>query len=72
MDWMSFALMGTLFFSAAGVLDKLMLNSYAGSSKGLIVCQALAQQLFTIPIILIIGVNFIYPQSIWALIAGSF
>ena len=72
MDWLSFALLGTLFFSAAGVLDKLMLNSYAGSSKGLIVCQALAQQLFTIPIILIIGVNFIYPQSIWALIAGSF
>jgi transporter family protein len=72
MDWLSFALMGTLFFSIAGVLDKFMLNSYAGSSKGLIVCQALAQQLFTIPIILIIGVNFIYPQSIWALIAGSF
>ncbi len=70
MDWLIFALLGTIFFSAAGVLDKLLLSSYANDSKAYIVCQVLAQQLFTVPVIMIIGVNFVYPESIFALVFG--
>ncbi|VVB68863.1 EamA-like transporter family protein [uncultured archaeon] len=71
LNWLIFAFLGTIFFSAAGVLDKLLLSSYANDSKAYIVCQVLAQQLFTVPVILIIGVNFVYPESILALLFGG-
>ncbi len=70
-DWLIFALIGTISFSAAGVLDKFMLSSYASDSKSYIVCQAIAQQIFTIPIFLIVGADFTYPASIIALLAGA-
>ncbi len=70
MDWLVFAFMGTIFFSAAGVLDKLLLSSYANDSKAYIVCQVLAQQLFTIPVVIIMGANFVYPESLYALLFG--
>lgn len=70
MNWLIFAFLGTIFFSAAGVLDKLLLSSYANDSKAYIVCQVLAQQLFTVPVIIIIGVNFVYPESLFALLFG--
>jgi uncharacterized membrane protein len=70
MDWLVFAFMGTVFFSAAGILDKLLLSSYSYDSKTFIVCQILAQQIFTIPIIALVGLNFSYPESILALLFG--
>jgi transporter family protein len=70
-DWLFFALIGTIFFSAAGVLDKLLLSSYACDSKAYIVCQVLAQQIFTIPILVIIGIDFAYPESAMAMALGA-
>ncbi len=70
MDWLTFAFLGTIFFSAAGVLDKLLLGSYASDSKAYIVCQIFAQQLFTIPVVIIAGANFVYPESLYALLFG--
>ncbi|MDD1750025.1 MAG: DMT family transporter [Methanothrix sp.] len=63
--------MGTIFFSVAGVLDKLLLSSYTDDSNAYIVCQVLASQLFSIPVFLIIGANFVYPESLIALLFGS-
>jgi uncharacterized membrane protein len=71
LNWLIFALIGTIFFSVAGVLDKLILSSYAEDSRAYIVCQILAQQMFTVPLLLITGMNFVYPESILALFAGS-
>ena len=71
LEWLTFALLGTIFFSVAGVLDKLMLSSYTDDSNAYIVCQVLASQLFTIPVFLIVGANFVYPQSLIALLFGS-
>ncbi len=71
LEWLIFALIGTISFSAAGVLDKFMLSSYASDSKSYIVCQAIAQQIFAIPILLIAGADFTYPASIIALLAGA-
>jgi uncharacterized membrane protein len=71
-EWLIFALMGTVFFSAAGVLDKFLLRDYAKDSRAYIVCQILAQQLFTVPVILMVGADFTYPQSLLALIFGGF
>ncbi len=70
MDWLVFAFLGTVFFSAAGILDKLLLSSYSYDSKTFIVCQILAQQIFTIPVIALVGLNFSYPESILALLFG--
>ena len=70
MNWLVFAFLGTVFFSAAGILDKLLLSSYSYDSKTFIVCQILAQQIFTIPVIALVGVNFSYPQSLLALLFG--
>ena len=71
MEWLTFAFLGTIFFTVAGVLDKVLLSSYTDDSNAYIVCQVLASQLFTIPVFLIVGANFVYPQSLIALLFGS-
>jgi transporter family protein len=70
-DWLIFALIGTIFFSAAGVLDKFLLSSYTCDSKAYIVCQVLVQQIFTIPILAIMRIDFVYPQSAMAMALGA-
>ena len=71
LDWLIYAFLGTVFFSAAGILDKLLLSNYSYDSKTFIVCQILAQQIFVIPVMAISGVNFSYPESLLALLFGS-
>jgi drug/metabolite transporter (DMT)-like permease len=56
----------------AGLLDKFLLSSYTDDSNAYIVCQVLASQLFTIPVFLIAGADYVYPQSLIALLFGSF
>ncbi len=63
--------MGTIFFSVAGILDKLLLSSYTNDSNAYIVCQVLASQLFVIPVFLIAGADYVYPQSLIALLFGG-
>ena len=70
LEWLILAFLGTVFFSGAGVLDKLLLSKCTNDSKAYIVCQVLAQQLFTIPILLIVGPKFMYPESLIALLFG--
>ncbi len=71
MEWFAFAFMGTIFFSVAGLLDKFLLSSYADDSNAYLVCQVLASQLFAIPVFLIAGADFVYPQSLIALLFGG-
>lgn len=70
LEWLILAFLGTVFFSGAGVLDKLLLSNCTNDSKAYIVCQVLAQQLFTIPVLLIEGPKFVYPESLIALLFG--
>ena len=70
MEWLILAFLGTVFFSGAGVLDKLLLSKCTNDSKAYIVCQVLAQQLFTIPVLLIVGPKFMYPESLIAMLFG--
>lgn len=72
MDWLILALIGTVFFSGAGVLDKLLLCNCTKDSNAYIICQAFVQQLFTIPVILLVGIKITYPESIIALLFGCF
>jgi drug/metabolite transporter (DMT)-like permease len=71
MEWLAFAFMGMIFYSVAGLLDKFLLSSYTDDSNAYIVCQVLASQLFTIPVFLISGADFVFPQSLFALLFGS-
>ena len=71
LEWFTFALMGMIFYSIAGLLDKYLLNCYASDSNAYIVCQILASQVFTIPVFLISGADFVYPHSLLALLFGS-
>ncbi len=71
MDWLIIAIISTVFFSAASILDKLLLGGYAEDSRAYMVLQILASQLFTIPVIIIQGPDFVYPESCYALIAGA-
>ncbi|MDD2756021.1 MAG: EamA family transporter [Methanothrix sp.] len=71
MEWFAFALLGMIFYSVAGLLDKFLLSSYTDDSNAYIVCQVLASQLFTIPVFLISGADFVYPQTLFALLFGS-
>jgi drug/metabolite transporter (DMT)-like permease len=70
LEWLILAFLGTVFFSGAGVLDKLLLSKCTNDSKAYIVCQVLVQQLFTIPVLLIEGPKFMYPESLIALLFG--
>jgi drug/metabolite transporter (DMT)-like permease len=72
MEWLTLAFLGTLFYSVAGVLDKYLLSSYTNDSNAYIVCQVLASQIFIIPVLLVSGAEFIYPQSLLALLFGCF
>jgi uncharacterized membrane protein len=71
LEWIAFAFLGMISYSVAGLLDKFLLSSYTDDSNAYIVCQVLVSQLFTIPAFLIAGVDFVYPQSIIALLFGS-
>lgn len=70
MDWLIFAFLGTVFFSGAGILDKLLLSSCTNDSNAYIVCQTLVQPLFIIPVFLLAKIEFTYPESLIALFFG--
>jgi drug/metabolite transporter (DMT)-like permease len=70
-SWIIFALIGTFFFAASGLLDKFILSTHFFDSKPYIICQIFVQQLFIIPIFMFAGVEFIYPISIFAILLGS-
>jgi len=63
--------MSTISFAASGILDKFILNNYSANSKSYIICQILAQQIFVIPIFLFAGVEFTYPNSLFAIFLGA-
>jgi drug/metabolite transporter (DMT)-like permease len=71
LEWFAFAFLGMIFYSVAGLLDKFLLSSYTDDSNAYIVCQVLASQLFIIPVFLICDVDFVYPQSLFALLFGG-
>jgi uncharacterized membrane protein len=72
MSWLVFALLSTISFSAAGLLDKFFMSHQNVSPKAYLACQILMQQLFTIPVFILAGVKFSYPGSIYATIVGAF
>ncbi|MCJ7443379.1 MAG: EamA family transporter [Methanotrichaceae archaeon] len=69
--WLFYAIMGMLSFSFAGVLDKLILTNFTEDSKAYVLCQVMVQQVFTIPILLLMAPEFVFPSTLIAIAAGA-
>ncbi|HSD59200.1 MAG TPA: EamA family transporter [Methanotrichaceae archaeon] len=71
MDWFIFALASTASFAAAVLVDKFLLVSYIRNSTAYLVALIIFQQVFVVIIAAFVGAGFIYPASIYAMLAGT-
>ncbi len=70
-SWLLLALSGTVSFTLAGLLDKLILDRYMQEPKVYLLCQVLAQQLFALAAFAFIRPAFVFPDSLFAVALGS-
>jgi uncharacterized membrane protein len=68
--WFLLALISTAFLAATAVSDKLILSRYMQTSTAYLVSLILIQQIFAIAIFAKVGADFVYPDSIMAMVAG--
>ncbi|MDM7913213.1 MAG: EamA family transporter [Methanotrichaceae archaeon] len=71
MDWFFFALASTASFAAAVLVDKFLLVSYIRNSTAYLIALIIFQQVFVVIISAFVGTGFIYPASIYAMLAGT-
>jgi len=57
--------------AVTGVVDKFIMSKYVRNPLAYLVTLVILQQIFVVPIIVYAGWSFVYPQSIYALAAGS-
>jgi len=70
LNWLAFALISTSCFSATVVLDKFLLSRYVRQPLAYLIALIIFQQIFAVLIFAAKGHGFVYPESIFALIAG--
>jgi uncharacterized membrane protein len=70
-DWFIFALASSASFAAAVLVDKFLLGSYIRNSTAYLVALIIFQQVFVVIIAAFMGAGFIYPASIYAMLAGT-
>lgn len=70
MIWFPLALISTAFLAATAVLDKILLSRYIQTSGAYLVSLIIFQQIFAAAIFAKIGFDFVYPDSIMAIVAG--
>jgi uncharacterized membrane protein len=70
-DWFLFAFIGAASLAVTGVIDKFILGRYVTSHIAYLVALIILQQIFAVGIFLFLGAGFVYPQSIYAMAAGS-
>lgn len=71
MNWLILALFGTVSFTLAGLLDKLILDRYMQEPKVYLLCQVLAQQVFALTAFAFIRPGFVFPDALLAVALGS-
>jgi uncharacterized membrane protein len=71
MEWLLFALVSTASYAATNVLDKLILSRYVRRSTCYLISLLLVQQIFTAVILFFKGAEFLFPASVYAMIAGA-
>lgn len=71
MDWFIFALASTASFAVAVLVDKLLLSCCIRSSTAYLLALIILQQVFVILVSATVGAGFIYPVSIYGMLAGA-
>lgn len=71
MNWLIFAILSTAAFAATVIIDKLLLNRYVRNSTAYLIALIVMQQFFAAVVIAFYGASFIYPASIYGMLAGS-
>ncbi len=70
-DWFLYAFIGAASLAVTGIIDKFILGRYVTSHIAYMVALIILQQIFAIGIILFLGAGFVYPESLYAMAAGS-
>lgn len=71
MEWMAFALLSTASFAVAVIVDKLLLIRFVKNSNAYLLALILFQQVFVLLISAFVGADFIYPISVFGMLAGT-
>ncbi len=72
MNWLFFALIGTVSLANTAILDKFILSRYTRDATTYLVSLIFVQQLFAFLVLIFRGFEFVYPLSFIAFLAGSF
>lgn len=72
MDWLILSLVGAAALSVTGIIDKLILGRFVRDPLAYLVVLVVMQQTLVLAIPAHLGWGFVYPQSLYALIAGAF
>lgn len=64
-------MLGAAFLAVTGIIDKVILEKYVRSPLAYLVVLVVLQQIFIIPIPIYAGLDFVYPQSLYALALGG-
>ena len=70
MDWFFLSLAGAASVAVTGVIDKFIMGKYVRNPLVYLVALVVLQQVFVVPILVYAGWGFVYPQSIYAMVAG--
>jgi uncharacterized membrane protein len=70
-DWLFLSLLGASALAVTGVIDKFILDRYVRDPIAYLVALVIMQQLLIVAIPVYLGWGYIFPQSIYALAAGS-
>lgn len=71
MDWFILSLVGASALAVTGVIDKFILSKYVRDPLAYLAALVVMQQMLIAVIPLYLGWGFVYPQTIYAMAAGS-
>jgi drug/metabolite transporter (DMT)-like permease len=69
-DWFFLSLAGAASMAVTGVIDKFVIGKYVRNPLVYLVALVVLQQVFVVPILVYAGWGFVYPESIYAMVAG--
>ena len=71
MDWLFLSLAGAAALAVTGVIDKFILGKYVRDPLTYLAALVVMQQLLIVAIPAYLGWGFVYPQTLYALVAGG-
>jgi len=69
-DWFAFSIAGAASLAVTGIIDKFYLGRYVHNVLSYLFVLVVIQQIFLLPVLAYAGLDFVYPQSFYALAIG--